>query len=422
MESSDEEESSGSPLPPRKRAAVVDSRHPAPDNLSRLLQKRKEEVARMQQAQEEQQRLHPTARDAPNHSDGLAPTRHPDGLAPPPRAPTPTAAAAPTSIFSLPPRLPAIAPLPSPPHHDAMRSALCGGGAAALLSDGWVLAAYSAPAAPPADEPLLRWLLAAACYHSQPAAAHGAAAALAALLSPPRAAAWSPAPEDVREALRHFGADLLRTLAARWAARPSAQLVVALRLLLVLMVDEHAAPAFVELKGAVAVLLDGMPAWEGWVCENVWELVRPLKTLPHAQLAHMCEGIPSTSRGAELQAEASLAVIALLIDHEQAAATEGGLVPRLCCLLEQVNVSLWKEQMSKLYSVLQLVDLALSRSASTSQDIRTRNGELSKMKNCLRKVKQKILDCVANSDSRDCEAMITFLSSKIEHFFSIPEE
>ena len=294
-------------------------------------------------------------------------------VAPPAPAPAPAAAASaaqaeaaePTvtaAIFVKPAAPPVIDPLGADASSSDPLVTMLGGldaedpSAAQLLQGGWIQAHY---ARRPCPEAVVRWLFAVACHHRRPHVSAAAAHTLGSLLGNASATpSWVPRPADFLEVLRVHGAtmaelapdedegaadayadvaaaadaaatsafddprhnllatfEVLAPCARWWSDATVDERLGAARWLLRLMLEPHAAPAFLHLQDALAAVLDGAAAAE-WTAAWLPRLVQIFEALgarlPHSALVRLCGFLPPTLRAQAVQHRAAIACIRLL--------------------------------------------------------------------------------------------------------------
>ncbi len=393
--------------------------------------------------------------------------------------------------------------------------------AAQLLQGGWIRAHYHARR--PCQPPVLRWLFAVACHHRRPHVASAAAHTLCVLLADaPAVPAWVPCPADFIEALRLHGASLVE-LAPPEEAEPSSactsaeasaataaalddprhnllsllevlppcarwwgssaivsmdERLTATRWMLRLMLEPHAAPAFVHLQDAVAALLEGAPEAEWasvWLPGVVAQLMQLGERLPHSAIVRLFGFLPPTLRAQAVQHRAAIGAVRLLTrrrrqqqrlkekleaarqreQREQRKQTRAaraendseededdgdeeededdddggedeedvdtkdedsaGAKALVACLAE-LDVAHWKGQLDGVHSMLLLVDLALSAEPHT---LRPHRSDLQELKRRLNLTKQKVVRNrgVLDYHGLEAESLAAFLGNKVEHCF-----
>ena len=280
-------------------------------------------------------------------------------------------------IFSLPPRPFTIVPLTEVSaercdEKDPMAEMLAGldaeePTARELLCGGWVRAHYERRACPSA---VRRWLFDVVCHHCKADVASAASRTLAFLLGASSgdeasgdeaSAVWVPLPRDFLDVLQRHGAklselgasrkddamereeergeadapstaahvagdprqnllaalELLPSCARRWSSRLAvSERVAAVRWMLRLTLDLHAAAAFVHLQEAIAAIIDGASDadWSGELLPSLIGALRTLlEPLPHTAVVRAVEFLPPTLRAATLQRLGAAAAIRLLV-------------------------------------------------------------------------------------------------------------
>ena len=281
----------------------------------------------------------------------------------------------PTSIkpvFSHAPTAFIIEPLKSPSDDDDPIVSMLAGlsaeepSARELLAGGWVRAHYERR---PCPAPVVRWLFAVTCHHHHADVASAASRTLISLLgtAPTDAASaetcmeWVPLPSDFLAALQRHGADLeelgapqagtggepestaapepdgsrepaemgdarqnllaalelLPACARLWATRLAVrERIGAVRWMLRLTLDVHAAAAFVHLQDGIAALLDGAADadWQSaWLPGLLSEIQALCGSLPHTAVVRVVEYLPPTLRAATLQRVGAVLAIRLLV-------------------------------------------------------------------------------------------------------------
>ena len=370
--------------------------------------------------------------------------------------------------------------------------------AAQLLQGGWIRAHYHTRR--PCPPEVLRWLFAVTCHHRRPHVSAAAAHTLGSLLSAaPAVPAWVPSPTDFLKALHQHGASLteldepadassvpalaeesalldprhnllalLEVLSpsARWwgSLVDKSERLDAARWMMRLMLEPHAAPAFVHLQDAVAALLDTAPVseWDSaWLPGLVERLERLGERLPHSALVRLCGFLPPTLRAQAVQHRVAIGAVRLLTrrrrqqklhkarleaaerrkerakakearaaraaraddddeeeeeeDSEEEVEESAGAQALVTCV-QKLDVSLWRGQLEAVHSVLLLIDLALS---AEPHALRPQRSEMQELKRLLNMTKSKIVKNrgVLDYHGLEAESLAAFLVNKIDHCF-----
>ena len=385
--------------------------------------------------------------------------------------------------------------------------------AAQLLQGGWIRAHYHTRR--PCPPEVLRWLFAVTCHHRRPHVSAAAAHTLGSLLSAaPAVPAWVPSPTDFLKALHQHGASLteldepadassvpalaeesalldprhnllalLEVLSpsARWwgSLVDKSERLDAARWMMRLMLEPHAAPAFVHLQDAVAALLDTAPVseWDSaWLPGLVERLERLGERLPHSALVRLCGFLPPTLRAQAVQHRVAIGAVRLLTrrrrqqklhkarleaaerrkerakakearaaraaradadaeeeeeeeegddddddddeeeeDSEKDVEESAGAQALVTCV-QKLDVSLWRGQLEAVHSVLLLIDLALS---AEPHALRPQRSEMQELKRLLNMTKSKIVKNrgVLDYHGLEAESLAAFLVNKIDHCF-----